>query len=224
MAAETNSMPTWSVRIHFTEPTYARATGAEERVYLWTWTGTAPTALGAEAAATSAFRALFTLSGVGWVREISSIDTQQVQGPDSTHDREERPMKSQAQKKQTARATETSEPKLVQPSGRWTVVQFPEGAEPDTISQLVIEALLTERTQRAQGEKWVALLGEFFMGEGRPVLLLSPDVPADVIGSMDEFWEMIGPVKVRKEARSSLAFRGRPLVWLQDDFERSYPA
>lgn len=114
-------------------------------------------------------------------------------------------------------------PKLVQPSGRWTVVQFPEGVPVEDITGLVIEAVMAAKAQRLGRQKWVALLGEFFMGEGRPVLLVSPDVPAQVVRSLDEFRELFGPVKVRKATRSSLAFRGRELVWLQDDFEQGYP-
>lgn len=115
-------------------------------------------------------------------------------------------------------------PRLQVPSGRWTVVRFENGASEPALSALVIETLMAARTRRAAGEKWVAILGEILMNEGVPVLMFSPQIPTDVVRSMGEFFDMFGPVTVRRAERSSLLFRGQTLVWLQDDFERSYPA
>jgi len=71
-------MPTWSVHLWFTEPTYDLARDRPPTPRSWTWTGDATTEKEATALATAAFRALFTRSGVGWVREIFSIDAQQL--------------------------------------------------------------------------------------------------------------------------------------------------
>ncbi|MBL8919898.1 MAG: hypothetical protein JNJ54_13610 [Myxococcaceae bacterium] len=71
-------MRTWTVRIHFTEPTWALSRSEEPKRYQWTWTGEARSEPMAIVLATQAFRALFAVSGVGWVREISSVHAEQV--------------------------------------------------------------------------------------------------------------------------------------------------
>ncbi len=72
------TMPTWSVRIHYSEPSYALVQGRTPELYGWTWTGEAPTAELAAKDACLSFRSLFVHSGVGWVRIISSVETWQV--------------------------------------------------------------------------------------------------------------------------------------------------
>jgi hypothetical protein len=107
------------------------------------------------------------------------------------------------------------------PSGRWTVVRFPGGAPPRMLAQLVREGFSGARAQRPAKARWVALLGEFFMGEGQPVLLFSPDVPATLLQSLDEVFQMFGEYVTRKSERQRLAFRGKTLVWLEDGYERT---
>lgn len=53
------------------------------------------------------------------------------------------------------------------------------------------------------------------MNEGVPILMFSPAIPDKVVRSMNGFFEMFGLVAVRKAERSSLAFRGCALVWLE---------
>lgn len=72
------TMPTWSVRIHYREPSYALVQGRTPELYGWTWTGESPTAELAAKDACLAFRSLFVHSGVGWVRIIASIETCQL--------------------------------------------------------------------------------------------------------------------------------------------------
>jgi hypothetical protein len=109
------------------------------------------------------------------------------------------------------------------PSGRWTVVRFPGGAPTGLLAQLVQEGFSGAKARRPAGARWVALLGEFFMGEGQPVLLFSPDVPAPLIQSMDEVFQVFGEVVIRKSERQKLAFRGQTLAWMEDGYERTSP-
>jgi hypothetical protein len=102
------------------------------------------------------------------------------------------------------------------PGGRWTVLQFPDGAPAPTIAGLVLELVNHRAAARPPRARWVASLGAFFMGEGRPVLLLSPDLGAWLLDELALLIEVLGPVQVRRRDRASLAFRGKTLVWLED--------
>lgn len=110
------------------------------------------------------------------------------------------------------------------PTGRWTVAQFPCGAPARALAELVVEEALHARGRRAPGGVWVAMLGEFFMAEHQPVLLLSPDLADAVLGGLLEFFEMLGPARFQKGEVSRFAFRGEAILWLADDFERVGPA
>lgn len=125
-------------------------------------------------------------------------------------------------KEPVSASSPTTPPRLLEPSGTWVALRFLEGADTSMISALFIESVLGLKGQRTQGKTWVVMLGEFFMLERCPVVMLSADLAKPALRALNEVLEMLGPVAIRRGRRSSFAFQGRVLVWVQDDFERAY--
>jgi hypothetical protein len=133
---------------------------------------------------------------------------------------------SDAETKQTSSApapTATKVPALVFPHGNCTVLQFVEGAPADLLEPLIRESLVAASGRRGEGQVWIANFGHFFMREHAPVAIYSPDVPKQLIGTLLQALEMLAPIRRRRNPMRSLAFRGRTLVWLSDEFEKVYP-
>ncbi len=70
----------WTLRIQHIEPTYAEQSGQPLRTFTWTVSVFAYSEEEARAKAAKEFRRWEGLSGVGWVRQIVSIDV--LRGPE----------------------------------------------------------------------------------------------------------------------------------------------
>lgn len=74
MDRSTPGSPSFTVKIIFTEPTYAEAQGAVEKVYDWSYEVFAKSAGEAERTAMAEFRRVEQLSSVGWVRQVRRVE------------------------------------------------------------------------------------------------------------------------------------------------------
>jgi hypothetical protein len=66
--------PSWSVTIHYREPTYEEARQWGPREYEWTYVVDAPDPDAAKRVAKGEFTHMQILSSVGWARDIVSMD------------------------------------------------------------------------------------------------------------------------------------------------------
>ncbi len=109
------------------------------------------------------------------------------------------------------------------PSGRSAILHFERGAPRDLIRDVVTEVVWANRARRNPRSTWAALIGELLMLEGRPVVVLSPAIPEDVIETIRASLEMF-PFRLQRTPASKLVFRGMGMVWASKDFEQIYPA
>ena len=68
----------FDVTIHYREPTYEDVVGRKECAYRWTFQLSAVDEADARNQALDEFRETERLSGVGWVREIATVDVRRV--------------------------------------------------------------------------------------------------------------------------------------------------
>lgn len=109
------------------------------------------------------------------------------------------------------------------PSGRATIIRFEQGAPGEVVRELVASALLAAKASRKPRAVWCALVGEFFMREGAPVVVVSAAVPKAVIAELIETSAVFNPT-VRKAPLAQLAFRGTVIVYLSDQSQQVYSA
>ncbi len=108
------------------------------------------------------------------------------------------------------------------PSGRATIIRFPQGAPAQVIHEFVASVLTGAKAWRKPKSAWVAMIGEFFMGEGAPVVVVSSAVPKNVVEVLLEAFTLFCPT-VRRTPLKELAFRGRAIVYFSDDLDKTYP-
>ncbi len=107
------------------------------------------------------------------------------------------------------------------PSGRATLIRFDQGAPTEVIHAVVAEVLMGSKALRKPKTTWHAMLGEFFMGEGAPVVVLSAALPKRVVSELVESFAMLNPTVLRGPLKA-FAFRGRNIVVLSDEREELY--
>jgi hypothetical protein len=68
----------FDVTIHYREPSYEQVAGRKEHPYRWTFRLSAVDETAARDMAVDEFRETERLSGVGWIRQIASVEVRPV--------------------------------------------------------------------------------------------------------------------------------------------------
>jgi hypothetical protein len=104
------------------------------------------------------------------------------------------------------------------PGGRATIIRFDQGAPTEIIHGVVAEVLSAAKGTRKPKTTWHAMMGEFFMGGGATVVVISAAVPKPIVSELIESLAILNPT-VRRVPLKELDFRGRNIAVFSDTFE-----